>query len=240
MATWFEESTHWKRSSCWERLRPGREGATEDGMFEWLHWLNGHEFEQTPGDSEGQGSLACCSPWSHRVGHDLMTEQQPSTETKQFLLCRHVMCAVTKYNSIKKKNKTFAMVAPTRNFRATTITLWERYRFVYRKVLLCWFVYPQRSFLVGVLGVKLFRRPWGFPDSGSGDGRECVFVHVGIRSHWFVYLTAHLLPSFISYRWLNAESAQCTFPTSETFPNGPRAFERTPFVICISNFIVSG
>ena len=32
--------------------------ATEDEMFGWDHWLNGHEFEQTPGDSEGQGSLA--------------------------------------------------------------------------------------------------------------------------------------------------------------------------------------
>ena len=73
------------------------------------------------------------------------------------------------------------MVASTRNFRATTVILWERYRFVYRKVLLCWSVCPQRSFLVGVLGVKLFRRPWRFPDSGSGDGRECVFVHVGNR-----------------------------------------------------------
>ena len=29
----------------------------------WLHRLNGHEFEQTPGDSEGQGSLLCCSSW---------------------------------------------------------------------------------------------------------------------------------------------------------------------------------
>ena len=38
-------------------------GATEDEMFGWHHWLNEHEFEQTPGDSEGQGSLACCSPW---------------------------------------------------------------------------------------------------------------------------------------------------------------------------------
>ena len=36
---------------------------TEDEMVGWHHWLNGHEFEQTPGDSEGQGSLACCSPW---------------------------------------------------------------------------------------------------------------------------------------------------------------------------------
>ena len=35
---------------------------TEDEVIGWHHRLNGHEFEQTPGDSEGQGSLACCSP----------------------------------------------------------------------------------------------------------------------------------------------------------------------------------
>ena len=33
--------------------------GTEDEMVGWHHWLNGHEFEQTPGDSEGQGSQAC-------------------------------------------------------------------------------------------------------------------------------------------------------------------------------------
>ena len=38
-------------------------GATEDEMVGWYHWLNGHEFEQTLRESEGQGSLACCSPW---------------------------------------------------------------------------------------------------------------------------------------------------------------------------------
>ena len=32
-------------------------------ILRWHHQLNGHEFEQSPGDSEGQGSLACCSPW---------------------------------------------------------------------------------------------------------------------------------------------------------------------------------
>ena len=37
--------------------------ATEYGMVGWHHWLNGHEFEQTPGESEGQGTLMCCSPW---------------------------------------------------------------------------------------------------------------------------------------------------------------------------------
>ena len=41
-------------------------GVIEDEMIEWHHLLNGYEFEQTRGDSEGQGSLACCSPWVHK------------------------------------------------------------------------------------------------------------------------------------------------------------------------------
>ena len=36
---------------------------TEDDLVGWHHRLNGHEFEQTPGNSEGQGSLACRSSW---------------------------------------------------------------------------------------------------------------------------------------------------------------------------------
>ena len=39
---------------------------TEDEMVGWHHQLNGHEFEQTVGDSEGQGSLVCCSSWGHK------------------------------------------------------------------------------------------------------------------------------------------------------------------------------
>ena len=35
----------------------------EDGMVGWHHQLNGHAFEKTLGDAEGQGSLVCCSPW---------------------------------------------------------------------------------------------------------------------------------------------------------------------------------
>ena len=49
-------------------------GMTEDEMVGWHHQLNGHEFEQTPGDSEGQGSWVCCRPWGHRVGHNWVTE----------------------------------------------------------------------------------------------------------------------------------------------------------------------
>ena len=42
----------------------------EEEMVGWHHRLNGHEFEQTPGVSEGLGNLACCSPWGGRVGHN--------------------------------------------------------------------------------------------------------------------------------------------------------------------------
>ena len=51
-------------------------------MVGWHHRLNGHEFELAPGDSEGQGSQACCSPWGLlRVGHDLVTEQEVPGDT---------------------------------------------------------------------------------------------------------------------------------------------------------------
>ena len=52
------------------------EGMTEDEMVGWYHWFNGHEFEKALGDSRGQGSLACCSPWGHKglVGHDWAIE----------------------------------------------------------------------------------------------------------------------------------------------------------------------
>ena len=39
---------------------------TENEMVGWRHRLDGHESEQAPGDSEGQGSLGCCSPWGQK------------------------------------------------------------------------------------------------------------------------------------------------------------------------------
>ena len=39
---------------------------TEDEMIGWCHRFKGHEFEQSPGDCEGQGSLECCSPWGSK------------------------------------------------------------------------------------------------------------------------------------------------------------------------------
>ena len=48
------------------KIEGEEKGATEDVMAGWHHRLNGHEFEQASGDGEGQGSLACCSPWGHK------------------------------------------------------------------------------------------------------------------------------------------------------------------------------
>ena len=55
-----------------ENTEGKRRRGQQDEMVGWHHQLNGHEFEQTPGDSEGQGSPACCSPWGCKESN--MTE----------------------------------------------------------------------------------------------------------------------------------------------------------------------
>ena len=52
---------------------------TEDEMVGWDHRCNGHEFEQAPGFGDGQGSLACCSPWGG-TAESLSFEQLTPTE----------------------------------------------------------------------------------------------------------------------------------------------------------------
>ena len=51
---------------------------TEDEVVWWHQRLNGHEYEQTAGDTEGQGTAACFSPWGRKESD--MTEQQPPAE----------------------------------------------------------------------------------------------------------------------------------------------------------------
>jgi len=63
---WLKEITRWKRPWCWERLREGGEGATEDEIVGWHHRLNWREFNQTLEETEGQKSLVCYSPWGHK------------------------------------------------------------------------------------------------------------------------------------------------------------------------------
>ena len=63
----------WRADSLERTLMLGKiedrmKGMIEDEMVGWHHWLNGDGFKQTPGDSEEQGSLACCSSWGHCLG----------------------------------------------------------------------------------------------------------------------------------------------------------------------------
>ena len=62
LATWCKELTHLKDTDSGKDWRREK-GTTEDEMVGWHHWLSGHEFEWTLGVGDGQGGLACCSPW---------------------------------------------------------------------------------------------------------------------------------------------------------------------------------
>ena len=69
---WSRDEEAWKErcfSSSWKDPDAGKDweqeekGMTEDEMVGWHHWFSGHEFAQTQGDSEGQGSLVRYSSW---------------------------------------------------------------------------------------------------------------------------------------------------------------------------------
>ena len=77
-------------------------GATEDEMVGWHHQLNGHEFEQTLGDTEGEASLECCSPWGHKKSGTIeqlndkrpewkrkLTSKQKNQQTQSVVLWNH-------------------------------------------------------------------------------------------------------------------------------------------------------
>ena len=84
--TWPSDVKSWligKDSDAGKDWRQGEKETTEDELVGWHHQLNGHEFQETSGDSEGQGSLAFCSPWGSRtVRHALATEQQQKAKIK--------------------------------------------------------------------------------------------------------------------------------------------------------------
>ena len=73
---WSPDVKNWligKDHDAGKDWRQGEKGTTEDEMAGWHHWLDGHESEWTPGVGDGQGGLACCSPWGHKESD--MTEQ---------------------------------------------------------------------------------------------------------------------------------------------------------------------
>ena len=66
-----EAGKDWRQEDKW---------TTEEEMVGWHHWLNGHEFESTPGIGDGQGGLACCNSWGRKESD--MTEWLNWTELK--------------------------------------------------------------------------------------------------------------------------------------------------------------
>ena len=78
----------WKDSDARKDWRQEKV-MTEDEMVGWHHRLNGHEFGWTLGVCDGQGHLACCSSWDHRVGHNWATELN-WTRKKYIPRVRHI------------------------------------------------------------------------------------------------------------------------------------------------------
>ena len=66
---WPPHAKSWligKDSNAGRNWGQEEKGMTEDEMVGWYHWLDGHEFEWTPGNGDGQGGLACCDAWGHK------------------------------------------------------------------------------------------------------------------------------------------------------------------------------
>ena len=83
---WPPDAKSWligKDPNVGKDLGQVEKGMTEDEMIGWYHQLNGHEFKQSPGDREGQGSLAWYSPWSHK---ELDMTEQLNNNNNQYVL----------------------------------------------------------------------------------------------------------------------------------------------------------
>ena len=73
----------WRDPDAGKDWRREKKGTTEDEMVGWYRWLNGCEFEKTPGVDDGQGGLVCCSPWGSKESD--MTERPNLTELNLLL-----------------------------------------------------------------------------------------------------------------------------------------------------------
>ena len=73
---WPADEKNWlieKDQNARKDWRQEEKGMTENEMIGWHHQIDGYQFQQAPGPGDGQGSLACCSPWGCKQSN--MTEQ---------------------------------------------------------------------------------------------------------------------------------------------------------------------
>ena len=100
---WPPDAKNWligKDPDAGKDWRQEEKGVTEDKMVGWYHQLDGHEFGQALGVGDGQGGLACCSPWGCRVRHDWATELMNWTGLPCFL---SVLLQVLKFLKLFKE-----------------------------------------------------------------------------------------------------------------------------------------
>ena len=95
-------------------------GVTEDEVVGWHHWLNGHKFGQTAGDSGGQESLACCSSWGHKESGT--TEQQNNN-----LLITHGWVVGSFASSL-------AVILPGPFLVSPTPSHWDKWHFIFSPI----------------------------------------------------------------------------------------------------------
>ena len=90
-------------------------GMTEDEMVGWHYLLlDGHEFEQTPGDDKGQGSLACCSPWGCKESDT--AERLTWTEAKMCIWMRKGNNKEEKSMTLKSENQFFLKITQPKSW----------------------------------------------------------------------------------------------------------------------------
>ena len=147
--------------------------AAENETVRQHHRLNGYKFEQTLGDSERQGSLACCSPWGHRVGHDLVTEQQwknwqktsvdiSPKKTIQMTKRHMTRCSISNY--LRNANQNFNEVSSSVRIATSKMS-------------------PNNKFWRGCEEQRTFLPYWW----------ECKLVHLLWRTVWRVLKTLKIV-----------------------------------------------
>ena len=98
--------------------RREEKGTTEDEMVGWHHWLKGHAFGQAPGAGDGQGGLACCSPWGCKESD--MTERRNWTELKHPL-------SFFFYKDVTDRNISITVIVEMTGYRMRWLRwLWSR------------------------------------------------------------------------------------------------------------------
>ena len=105
---WPPDAKNWltgKDPDAGKNWGPEETGVIEDEMVGWHHWLNGHEFKQTQGDSDGQKNLACFSSW----GHTWLSNWTTTNSSTQAKLLRSPCHTLTfrSHNVRKKKYRWF-------------------------------------------------------------------------------------------------------------------------------------